>query len=330
MKRSILLAVLTAQTFGAGLATAEELRLGMAPSVLTPWGAAAEKFAADVSKLSGGDLTVSVYFNNELGDEQTMARQAARGRLDMAFLSNVAASLLVPEYGLLLSPYAFDTLEQADCVTDTNLSAIFGEAFDTAGAVFLAPIEVGQMVIMSKTPIHTPDDLADLKIRTSPTQTDTFFIDATGGAAVPLGTVDSMPAIKTGAVDALTTPVVMGVAGGYATEAPLVTRTDHGHQIGALIISQRAWDRLTEAHRAVLAEAAEELAALRPEVRAAEEALLEQVVAAGGVVHEPTADEMAAWKAVAADAMEAILAETGGDADDVWAAIGSAKQACAG
>lgn len=79
MKRPILLALTAAQIAFAGGAAAEELRLGMAPAAQTPWGATAEAFAAKVEELTGGDLTVSVYFNNELGDEQTMARQLARG-----------------------------------------------------------------------------------------------------------------------------------------------------------------------------------------------------------------------------------------------------------
>lgn len=248
----------------------------------------------------------------------------------MALLSNVAASLLVPEYGLLLAPYAFDTLAQTDCVVDEHMGGIFGESFEAAGAVYLGSVEVGRMVIMSKTPVHAPADLESLKIRTSPTQTDTFYIDAAGAAAVPLGTVDSMPALKTGSVVAVTTPIVMGVAGGYAQEAPEITRTHHGHQIGAMLISSRSWDGLSDAHKTALSEAADLLAGLRPAIRDAEEALLRKAAAAGATIHTPTETEMDAWKSVGAAAIDKILDETGGAAPEVWTAIDAAKKSCDG
>ena len=309
-------------------ATAEELRMGMAVPEQTPWGAATRKFAEDVAARTKGELTVNIYYNNELGDEQTMARQLARGRLDMAELSNVAASLLVPEYGLLQAPYVFDTPAQADCVTDSGLAAIFGDLFQASGTVYLAPVEIGRMTIMSKSAILSPDDLEDVKIRTSPTQSDTYFIRAAGGAAVPLGTVDSMPALKTGQVSAVTTPIVVGVAGGYAAAAPQITRTNHGQQIGALLISAKRWQTLSDEHRQALAESARLMADLRPMLRQTEEAMLDKVRASGGTVHDLSPDELVAWQRFAPSVRDQLIAETGGLAAEKWAAIEAAKSAC--
>lgn len=309
-------------------ASAEELRIGMAAPEPTPWGDVTKKFAAKVAELTDGELTVAIYHNNELGDEQTMARQLARGRLDMAVLSNVASSLLVPEYGLLLSPYTFDSQAQADCVVANNFTDTFGEAFENAGAILLSTVDVGYMTIMSKSPIHTPADLENVKIRTSPTMSDTYFVQAAGGAAVPLGTADSMPALKTGQVTALTTPVVIGVAGGYAAEAPKVTRTNHGLQIGAMLISKKKWDSLPAEWRSALTEAAKVMSELGPVMRETEDKLLQKVVASGGEVYELSPEELAEWKRVAEPAREKIVAETGGDSEAVWAALEAAKSAC--
>ncbi|MFV0383993.1 TRAP transporter substrate-binding protein [Paracoccus sp. (in: a-proteobacteria)] len=328
MKLSMLAVVAALSAGTAGMALSDELRIGMAAPENTPWGTITHKFADKVAELTGGELTVSVYFNNELGDEQTMARQLARGRLDMAELSNVASSLLVPEYGLLLSPYAFDSLKQADCVADGNLAETFGESFRSAGAVFLTPVEVGNMTIMSKTPIRTPSDLQNVKIRTSPTQSDTYFIQAAGGAAVPLGTADSLPALKTGQVTALTTPIVIGVAGGYAAAAPQVTRTNHGHQIGTILVSAQRWDGLSEENRAALTEAAKVFVELRPLMRETEEAMLKKVAESGGNVVEPTPDEMTQWKALAPEVRERMMADIGGNSVAIWDAIEAAKATC--
>lgn len=325
-----LIAAAAALTIAAGqtASAAEELRMGMAVPEQTPWGAATRAFAEDVAARTKGELVVNIYYNNELGDEQTMARQLARGRLDMAELSNVASSLLVAEYGLLQAPYVFDSPEQADCVADADLAAIFGDLFDAAGAVYLAPVEIGNMTIMSKSPILTPADLENVKIRTSPTQSDTYFIRAAGGAAVPLGTVDSMPALKTGQVSAVTTPIVVGVAGGYAAAAPQITRTNHGQQIGALLISGKRWDSLSEPHRQALREAARLMADLRPMLRQTEEAMLDKVRASGGTIHELSPEARAAWQSHAPAVRDRLIAEFGGEAAQKWAAIEAAKSVC--
>lgn len=313
---------------GPHTALSEELRMGMAVPEQSPWGAVTRSFAEEVANRSHGELTVSIYYNSELGDEQTMARQLARGRLDMAELSNVASSLLVPEYGLLQAPYIFDTPAQADCVADADLGAIFGDLFRKARVEFLAPVEIGNMTIMSKSAIVTPADLENVKIRTSPTQSDTYFIRAVGGAAVPLGTVDSMPALKTGQVSAVTTPIIVGVAGGYAAAAPEITRTNHGQQIGALLISAKRWNALSEEHRAVLREASRTMTSLRPILRQTEAAMLEKHRASGGTIHDLSPEELTAWQGFAPAVRDRLIAETGGQSARKWADIETAKAQC--
>lgn len=324
------LAAVAALAFGsASMAHATELRLGMSAPEPTPWGAAAKQMAAKVADLSGGELTINVYFGNELGDGQTMARQIARGRLDMGLLSNVEASLVLPEYGLLNSPYLFTSLAQADCVMDQHIGDTFNASFEQAGAIFLAPIEVGGMQILSKDPIRVPADIANHKIRTSPAPTDTYFVEATGAAAVPLSVPDTMPALKTGAVVGITTPIIMAVAGGYASEAPEITLTDHSHQIGAMLLSSKTWGRLNDNQRNALVEGAKEMAALRQSVRAAETALLKKATAAGAHVHELSAEEKAQWQTLSASAQEKILASIGGNAGEIWTKLEAASAACA-
>lgn len=157
-----------------GAAQAKELRSAGAPPAPSPWGKVTDAFAAKVAELSGGKLTIKHVHSSQLGDEQTTVRQVARGRLDMGVFSNTATSLLVPEFALLASPFAFASLEQADCVADNHLLATFGSSFEKAGVTPIGWLEVGQQIIFAKDPILSPADLAGVKIRTAPTKTDTL------------------------------------------------------------------------------------------------------------------------------------------------------------
>jgi TRAP-type C4-dicarboxylate transport system substrate-binding protein len=309
---------------------AKELRSSGAAPEPSPWGQVTNAFTAKVAELSGGALTVNHFHGSQLGDEQTTVKQVARGRLDIGLFSNTATSLLVPEFGLLASPYTFTGVEQADCVADNHLLPTFGDAMDAAGVVPIAWLEIGQQIIFSKDKlVKTPADLDGVKIRTAPTKTDTLYMQTAGGSAVPLGTTDTMPALKTGNVDAATWPTVYGIAVGYHEVAPNVTVTNHVHQIGSVIVSKRVWSGLSEEEQGWLREAAEVFKGLRTAVRNAEGGLLGKIAGAEGVtVHNPSDAEMDAWRAVAPDAQKTILAELGGASDATWAAIADAKEKC--
>jgi len=310
--------------------SARELRSGGAAPAATPWGKAADAFVAKVAELSGGKLTVKHFHASQLGDEQTVIRQVARGRIDIGLFSNTATSLVVPEFGLLASPYLFKDTAQADCVADKHLLSAFGDSMEAAGVTPIAFTEVGQQIVMSRKLIKTPADLAGVKIRTAPTKTDTLFMQGAGGTAIPLGTVDSMPALKTGNVDAVTWPTVYGIAVGYHKEAPNVTVTNHVHQIGSTLVSNKTWKSLSEQEQQWLREAAVELNGLRKSVRGAEAALLKKIASAegGATVYYPNEEEKKAWQAVAPKVQPDIISELGPKAEKTWAAIAAAKADC--
>ena len=307
---------------------AKELRLSMAPPPNSPWGQVAQKFVDKVGELSGGALTVNAFMGSKLGGEQDVIKQIARGRVDMGVMSNTAVSLVVPEFGLLASPYAFDSAEQFDCVADQHLLSTFGQEFDEAGIKTLSWMEVGYQVIFSKEGLRTPDDLSGLKIRTAPSATDTKFIQTAGGTAVPLSPKDTIPALKTGQVGAGTQLSVFGIVVGYPKVAPHITLTRHQHQVGAIVISKRTWDGLSEAEQGWINEAAPIFLELRGMIRGAEGALLKKAAGEGATVIELTDDELAKWKAVVPAAQQTILDEMGDEAKAKWEAIQKAKAAC--
>lgn len=313
----------------ATAADATELRLSAAPPPNSPWGAVTQKFVDKVAELSGGELTVKPYMGSKLGGEQDVMKQIARGRIDMGVMSNTAVSLVVPEFGLLASPYAFDSAEQFDCVADNHLLDTYGADFAAAGIKTLSWMEVGYQVLFTKEEAHVPADLAGVKIRTAPSATDTKFMQEAGVTAVPLSPSDAVPAMKIGQVEGASQLSVFGIVTGYDKVAPFITLTRHQHQVGAIVISTKSWDRLSEEEQGWITEAAPTFLELRAALRGAEGALLEKAASEGATVVELTEDELASWKALAAPAQDVILGEMGENAAARWDAIQQAKTACA-
>lgn len=318
-----------ALVMASGLAAeARELRLSAAPPPGSPWGQVTQKFVDRVAELSGGELTIKAFMGSKLGGEQDVVKQIARGRIDMGVMSNTAVSLVVPTFGLLASPYAFDSAEQFDCVADNHLLNTFGDEFATAGIHTISWMEVGYQVIFGKEAIRTPADLAGMKIRTAPSATDTLFIKEAGGTAVPLAPKDAVPAMKTGQVSAATQLSVFGIATGYDKVGPQISLTRHQHQVGGIIVSKSVWDSLSAQEQGWLNEAAPIFLELRGMIRGAEGALLGKAAGEGATVIELSDDELAQWRALAPAAQVAILADLGDEATAKWAEIEAAKAQC--
>lgn len=317
--------ILGLSTFGAG---ATELRLSMAPPPNSPWGAVAQKFVDRVAELSGGDLTIKAYMGSKLGGEQDVIKQIARGRVDMGVMSNTAVSLAVPEFGLLASPYAFESPEQFDCVADNHLLDTYGAEFEAAGLKTLSWMEVGYQVLYTKDGARVPSDLQGVKIRTAPSATDTKFMQQAGVTAVPLSPKDTIPAMKTGQVDGATQLSVFGIVVGYPAVASHITLTRHQHQVGGIVMSQKSWDKLSAQEQGWITEAAPIFLELRAALRGAEGALLKKAEGEGATIIDLTDEELNAWKALAPAAQKIILDDMGDAAKAKWEAIQAAKAAC--
>ncbi|MBO9452970.1 TRAP transporter substrate-binding protein [Tropicibacter sp. R16_0] len=295
----------------------------------SPWGKWGTAVAAKVEEVSGGELKIELLFDAQAGDEQTILRQTMKGRLDIAFVSNAPLTLISEELAIPSSPYLFESTEQGSCVAHQHMAEVLGEMMDSAGVVPLTWMEVGHNVLFSKDPVKVPSDLNGKKVRIAPTIADVALTNAIGASGVPMGTTDAIPALQTGSVDAAVFPTVFGIAIGTHKVAPNVIVTNHSRLIGTVAVSKRVWSKLSAQEQqwlsAVFSGAGPQLTDI---ILGAEKALLGQIEDAGIPVHYLSEEELAAWKAAAADVPAAVAAEAGGNAETLVDALSAAKTAC--
>ena len=310
-------------------ASAKELRLATAPPPKSPWGKYVTDIVNRVKAASGGKLTIQPYFNMQLGgSEANQLRQVVRGRIDLGANSNSGLSSIVPEFGLIAAPYIWKNRAEADCVTDKHLLPVFNKLMRKRGFVYLTPMEIGYQVVFAKKIVLSPADLIGVKIRTAPTVTDTIYMLSAGASAIPLGTAESMPALKTGMVSMATFPVLFGVAVGYDKILPAITVTNHSYQLGGVVISRKIWDTLSAQEQKWLRSTGAAAGKLRATIRGIEKKLYAGRIKAGKPVHYPTAEQMKKWKAPAAKAVEQIIDELGGQSREIWNKLQEARKAC--
>lgn len=310
------------------IAFAKELRFATGTPENTPWGDATEKYAETVADLSGGALTINLFLNGALGNEQDTIRQVARGRIDMGGFSTTAMALMAPDMNVMAQQFIWDNPEQRWCFEDEHYKSVFGPLLEEAGLKMLGTSEVGHEVLFAEDATHVPSDLQGRKIRTPPTPSSVNYFETTGGSVVPSGLGEIIPNLKTGAIDTVSTSLVFGIATGIPEVAPTVTVTNHVSSTGTLLISKRVWDRLSEEEQGWLQQAAEVFEVLRPQITQIESAMLTRVSDAGGTVIYPTEAELAQWKQIALDNRTESVAAISGTAPALWDQVVAAREAC--
>ncbi len=313
---------------GAAAQAETVLKLASVAPSGSPWGKWVTGVAAKIEEISGGELKIDLLLDAQAGDEQTILRQTTKGRLDIAFVSNVPLTLLSQEMALPSTAFLFDSPEQGTCVVYQHLGNVLGEIMEGAGVVPLTWMEVGHYILFSKEPVATPADLKGKKVRIAPSIADAALAKALGTSGVPMGTSDAIPALQTGAVDAAWFPTLFGIGIGVHKVAPNITVTNHARLIGTVAVSKRVWDRLSDQERQWLGVFTAAGPKLTEGILAAEPAVLGKLEAAGVPVRHLTDEERAAWKAAAAGVMDEIIAEAGGKAREVADALEAAKAAC--
>lgn len=324
-----IMAMTAAIAMTASAAQAETvLKMGSVVPTGSPFGVWVTGVAEQIEQESGGALKIDLLLDGQAGDEQTVLRQTTRGRLDLAFVSNFPLSILSEEMALPSTPYLFDSTEQGSCVAHQHMAGIFGDMMARAGVVPLGWTEAGQLIIFAKKPVHTPADMAGLKLRVGPAKSEAEFASAIGATGVPMGTTDAVPGLQAGVVDAATFVTVYGIAIGTHKAAPNVTVTNHGRLIGGLMVSQRTWDGLSDQEKEWLGLFGKAAPALTETILSAETAMLDKIAAEGTVVYRPTDAEMAQWRDATRAIGATLVNDIGGQAQDVMEALEAAKAAC--
>jgi tripartite ATP-independent transporter DctP family solute receptor len=283
-----------------GGAHAETFRLSHNTSDATTWQKGAERFNELLREKSGGEMDVRIFPNAQLtgGDQMKQAEMVGRGALDFVLTSAINVTPLVPEMAVFSLPYLYDSYEQVDATTSGAPGKRMAEILDEHGIVVLAWGENGfREVTNSKRPIKTPADLEGLKMRVAgPMYID--VMNALGANPVQMQWVEVFSALQQGTIDGQENPIgaVIIPQRVYEVQDHLTT-WHYSYDPIFLGVSKKRWESWDEETRATVRQAAEEAMAYQRDLTRQQTAdglgfLREK----GMEVHEPSEEEIAAFR----------------------------------
>lgn len=245
-------------------AQAVKLTLGHGAAPGNPRHEAAVKFAEVVKAKSGGRIEVQVAPSAQLGDDAAMVTAMRTGALDMSANSQGAVANAVPEYAAYGMPFLFSSAAQAFKVLDGPLGKELSDKSAEKGLVVLGYWDNGiRHMTNSKRPITKVEDMKGLKMRTPP---DTVLVDimqSLGAEAQQIKFAELYVALQQGVVDGQENPLVNIHASKLYEVQKHLALTSHMFQMTPFLMGKRSWDRLSDADRKAVSEAAAEATALQ-------------------------------------------------------------------
>lgn len=230
---------------------------GAAPG--NPRSEGALAFQRLVAEKSDGEVEVQILGQESVGSDTEMMVSVASGTLDMSINSQGPFSSYVPEASLIGLPFLFETSQHAYQVLDGPIQDEIALLAEEKGFHVLGYWDNGMRDITNSVhPIEAPEDLAGLKIRTPDDPMTIDIFDQLGANPTPMAFGELYLGLRQGAVDGQENPVVnIHSSSLHEVQAHLAV-TGHKYETNPFVMSTTRWEKLDDAVRTVVEEAAVE------------------------------------------------------------------------
>ena len=253
-----------------------------------------------IEERSGGSLKVELFPSSQLGSKTDIIDQMQAGDAVITIADGAFyAERGVPDFGIVFGPYLFDSWEECWKLTDSDWYAEQCKKLEENGIKLLASNWIyGDRHTLTKTPVHSPADLQGMKIRVA---SSTIFIkgfEALGASPTPMALGEVYTALQQKTIDGLENPLPVLYNGKFQEVAKYLVLDAHVKNFTTWCIGTAFFDSLSPEHQQILLDTAKEAGVLNNKFQAEAEAKVRGLLEADGVViHDPTAEEKAQFRA---------------------------------
>jgi tripartite ATP-independent transporter DctP family solute receptor len=217
-----------------------------------------EAFKADVEKANVG-IKVDTYPGSKLFRQGTEVPAIQRGNLEMSTMTTFEVSQQIPRFGFLNRAYLFKDYDHMMKV----LAGGVGKALDAAVAkdmgieiLSVAYLGTRQVNLRKARVVKAPEDLKGVKMR-MPASPEWLLLGRTLNVEpTPMAMPEVYVALQTGAIDGQENPLTIMNAAKFFEVTEQVVLTAHLVQPVFFAIGKPFWDKLSDAQKKVLKEAA--------------------------------------------------------------------------
>jgi len=269
-------------------------------------------FKNKVEELSGGSIIVDIQASGVLGSENDVLDGMLGGgdTIDLARISAFALTSYGTQKSTLLTvPYTFVSREHFWNFANSDLAPEFlNEPVElNLGVRGIFYGEEGFRHFFTKNAISSMEDLAGMKLRVSNDPIMNGMVQGLGASPTVVSFGELYSALQTGVVDGAEQPIANYKSNSFQEVAPNLILD--GHTLGAVqvIITDTAWNKLTENQQNILLEAGAYAQNFNAELSAGEEQKVLDDLIASGINVIPVEDK-SAWAEACKDIIQSSTA----------------------
>ena len=292
-----------------------QIRFGYGLNENSNQGRATKLFADEVGRLSDGKLRIRPFGGATLGSDVQMQQALLGGAQEMMVGSTATLVGIVPEMAIWDTPFLFNSAEEADVILDGPVGQQVMDKLEEKGLIGLVYWENGfRNLTNSRRPVETLEDLDGIRLRV---MQNNVFLDSfktLGANAVPMAFSELFTALETRTVDGQENPYNTILSSKFYEVQEYLTVTNHVYSPWIVLVSKRFWDRLSQAERDILLEAAITARDFeRQDTREEAARALSELQEKGMKVNELSSDEVERMRAQLTDVNKNIAEAVGVD-----------------
>lgn len=234
------------------------LKLGHGLDISHPVHKAMVFMAERVEEKSAGRMQVQIFPSEQLGNEKECIEALQLGYLAMTKTSSAPMESFVPQMQVFGIPYLFRDSEHLWKVLNGPIGKKLLLAGESKRLRGLCYYDAGARSFYAKKQIHSPADLAGMKIRVQNSIMSMKMVQAMGGSPTPVPWGELYTALDQGVVDGAENNSPSFRTSRHYEVCPYYCLDEHTCLPDILVISTRVWSRLSPEQQKILQEAVDE------------------------------------------------------------------------
>jgi TRAP-type C4-dicarboxylate transport system substrate-binding protein len=262
------------------------------------------KFAAEVTKATGGELEFQIYPGSSMMKTNAQFSALRKGALDLSLFPISYAGGEVKELNIGLMPALVSSYEEGGRWKTAKVGQELARILDEKGVVMVSWVWQAGGLASRGDPIVDPDDAKGKKIRGGSREMD-LMLNKAGAAVVTLPSSEIYVAMQTGAIDAALTSSTSLISFRLEEVSKSLTAgrgKSYWFMLEPLIMSKIVFDRLPKNQQDAIMTAGAAMESFGTQAAQADD---EEVIAvykkAGAKVSDMTESTIEKWRTIAAD-----------------------------
>ncbi len=222
------------------------------------WGKALSQMKAEWARATDGRVALNIFAGGSQGDDVRAMQKMRVGALQAAALST-GLSRIDDAFNIFSVPFFFESYEELAHVLQ-ELAPELQDRLEAKGYILLNWGYGGWAQVFTRDRVATVAELKAARIFTG--MGDDRMVQLykrNGFEPQALAATDIPTGLKTGMIDALPTTPLAALSFQWYSDIPFMLEAAIAPAVGATIMTQRAWNRVSESDRAALIESARRL-----------------------------------------------------------------------